>query len=127
MEDNRDRIVVILAGYSDEMKTFIDSNPGLQSRFNRYIHFPDYSEDELFRIFCLRCEKSDYVITEEGKARLKELLAQNVANKDKNFGNDRFVRNLFEKTVEHQANRLAKMDNLTQEMLSWIEKEDVGL
>ena len=127
MEDNRDRLVVILAGYSDEMKTFIDSNPGLQSRFNRYIHFPDYSEDELFRIFCLRSEKSDYVITEEGKARLKELLAQSVANKDKNFGNARFVRNLFEKTVEHQANRLAKMDNLTQEMLSRIEKEDVGL
>ena len=127
MEDNRDRLVVILAGYSDEMKTFIDSNPGLQSRFNRYIHFPDYNEDEMFRIFCLRCEKSDYVIAEEAKARLMDLLAQSVANKDKNFGNGRFVRNLFEKTVEHQANRLAKMDNLTPEMLSRIEKEDVGL
>ena len=127
MEDNRDRLVVILAGYSDEMKAFIDSNPGLQSRFNRYIHFPDYNEDEMFRIFCLRCEKSDYVITEEAKARLMDLLAQSVANKDKNFGNGRFVRNLFEKTVEHQANRLAKMENLTPEMLSRIEKEDVGL
>ena len=127
MEDNRDRLVVILAGYSDEMKAFIDSNPGLQSRFNRYIHFPDYNEDEMFRIFCLRCEKSDYVITEDAKARLMDLLAQSVANKDKNFGNGRFVRNLFEKTVEHQANRLAKMENLTPEMLSRIEKEDVGL
>ncbi|MCQ2304874.1 MAG: AAA family ATPase [Bacteroidales bacterium] len=127
MEDNRDRLVVILAGYSDEMKAFIDSNPGLQSRFNRYIHFPDYSEDEMFRIFCLRCEKSDYVITEDAKARLMDLLAQSVVNKDKNFGNGRFVRNLFEKTVEHQANRLAKMENLTPEMLSRIEKEDVGL
>lgn len=81
----------------------------------------------MFRIFCLRCEKSDYVITEEAKARLMDLLAQSVANKDKNFGNGRFVRNLFEKTVEHQANRLAKMENLTPEMLSRIEKEDVGL
>ncbi len=126
MEDNRDRLVVILAGYSDEMKQFIDSNPGLQSRFNRYIHFPDYNADELFQIFEANCKKNDYVMTDEAKTALKSLLEKAVAEKDKNFGNARFVRNLFEKTLERQANRLSKQENLSKEMLTEITIEDLS-
>ena len=125
MEDNRDRLVVILAGYSDEMKQFIDSNPGLQSRFNRYIHFPDYNADELFQIFEANCKKNDYVMTNEARTALKSMLEKTVAEKDKNFGNARYVRNLFEKTLERQANRLSKQENLTKEMLTEITIEDL--
>ena len=125
MEDERDRLVVILAGYSDEMKQFIDSNPGLQSRFNRYIHFPDYNADELFQIFETNCQKNDYVMSEEAKTALKSLLDKAVAEKDKNFGNARFVRNLFEKTLERQANRLSKQENLSKEMLTEITEPDL--
>lgn len=125
MEDNRDRLIVILAGYSDEMKQFIDSNPGLQSRFNRYIYFPDYNADELFQIFEANCKKNDYVMTNEARTALKSLLEKTVAEKDKNFGNARYVRNLFEKTLERQANRLSKQENLSKEMLTEITESDL--
>lgn len=125
MEDNRDRLVVILAGYSDEMKEFIDSNPGLQSRFNRYIHFPDYNANELYQIFEVNCWKNDYVLTDEAKETLKAMLEKAVAEKDKNFGNARFVRNLFEKTLERQANRLSKQSDLSKEMLTEIIASDL--
>lgn len=120
MEDNRDRLVVILAGYSSEMQSFIDSNPGLQSRFNRYIEFPDYSDEELYQIFELNLKQFDYALAEDVKNSLQDFFKQTVVNKDKNFGNARFVRNLFEKTIEKQANRLSKEVNLTNEKLSEI-------
>ncbi len=120
MEDNRDRLVVILAGYTDEMQKFIDSNPGLQSRFNRYIEFPDYSDKELYQIFELNLKQFDYTLAEDVKNPLREFLKQTVINKDKNFGNARYIRNLFEKTIERQANRLSKEVNLTNEKLSEI-------
>lgn len=128
MEDNRDRLVVILAGYSDEMKQFIDSNPGLQSRFNRYIHFEDYSAEELSSIYEFNLSKYDYRMTPEASAAIKEVMEEAVANKDKNFGNARFVRNLFEKTLERQAKRLASssLSSITEEVLVKIIKEDVG-
>lgn len=125
MEDNRDRLVVILAGYSNEMKQFIDSNPGLQSRFNRYIHFPDYNADELFQIFEVNCQKHDYVMTDGAKSTLKLLLEKAVAEKDQNFGNARFVRNLFEKTIERQANRLSKQGFYSKDTLTEITAEDL--
>lgn len=128
MEDNRDRLVVILAGYSDEMKQFIDSNPGLQSRFNRYINFEDYSADELGSIFEFNLSKYDYKLTGEAVHAIKEVMTEAVANKDKNFGNARFVRNLFEKTLERQAKRLAASPNLsslTEEALTEITEEDI--
>ena len=120
MEDNRDRLVVILAGYTNEMQNFIDSNPGLQSRFNRYIEFPDYSVEELFQIFELNLKQFDYALAEDAINPLQEFLTQTIFNKDINFGNARFVRNLFEKTIEKQANRLSKENNLTNEKLSEI-------
>jgi SpoVK/Ycf46/Vps4 family AAA+-type ATPase len=127
MEDNRDRLVVILAGYSAEMRAFIDSNPGLQSRFNRYIEFPDYSAEELYQIFEKNAKKSDYTISKDAEIPLKKYLAHKVANKDQNFGNARFVRNLFEKTIERQANRLSKEVGLTGENLSAICSIDIPM
>jgi AAA+ superfamily predicted ATPase len=127
MEDNRDRLIVILAGYSAEMQQFIDSNPGLQSRFNRYIEFPDYSADELYQIFEKNAKEFDYIISKDAETPLKEYFTNKVANKDKNFGNARFVRNLFEKTIERQANRLSKEVDLTDEKLSEICTIDIPM
>jgi SpoVK/Ycf46/Vps4 family AAA+-type ATPase len=127
MEDDRSRLIVILAGYTVEMQQFIDSNPGLQSRFNRYIEFPDYNADELFQIFSLNLKQFDYTISNEAITRLKDYLQNIVANKDKNFGNARFVRNLFEKTLERQAKRLATETNLTTEKLSEICVDDLSI
>lgn len=125
MEDDRDRLVVILAGYGDEMKTFIDSNPGLQSRFNRYIHFNDYSVNELVDIFQLNVAEHDYKLSDGAAELLKSYIENAVANKDKNFGNARFVRNLFEKTLENQASRLAFEGKITKGMLQEIKTEDI--
>ena len=127
MEDDRERLIVILAGYTNEMKDFINTNPGLQSRFNRYIEFPDYNEDELFQIFMRSVEQYEYTMSDEAVSGLKGYLKEQVANKDKNFGNGRLVRNIFEKTLERQANRLAHEVNLTTEKLSQIEIEDLPL
>ncbi len=127
MEDNRDRLVVILAGYSEEMKQFIDSNPGLQSRFNRYIHFEDYSAEELIHIYKFNLSKFDYRMTEQAEAAVHNVMTEAVANKDKNFGNARFVRNLFEKTLERQAKRLASssLSSLNEDTLTEIKAEDI--
>lgn len=125
MEDDRNRLIVILAGYGNEMQTFIDANPGLQSRFNRYIHFDDYSADDLLAIFELNLKKHQYRITDSAKANLKNFLDNAVANKDKNFGNGRFVRNVFEKVLQNQATRLASLKNLSKEALQLIVDEDI--
>lgn len=125
MEDDRDRLVVILAGYTNDMKRFIDSNPGLQSRFNRYIEFPDYTADELLQIFEFNLKNNEYCISDEARAALAEQLQKCVDEKDERFGNGRFVRNLFEKTIERQANRLSQASSLTAEMLTTIDVEDL--
>lgn len=127
MEDNRDRLVVILAGYTVEMQDFINSNSGLQSRFNRYIEFPDYSAEELYEIFELNTKKFDYSISDAVIEKLKVFFNNSVKNKDSNFGNARFVRNFFEKALESQANRLAKETNLTTEKLTEISVEDINV
>lgn len=125
MEDDRDRLVVILAGYSKEMGYFINSNSGLQSRFNRYIDFPDYSSDELLQIFKFITKNNDCVASDEAFARVKEYVEKAIEHKDQNFGNARFIRNLFEKIITQQANRLTLEPNITNEMLSRIEEDDV--
>lgn len=127
MEDDRDRLVVILAGYTNEIEQFIDSNPGLRSRFNRYIHFDDYTAEELYEIFCLQVKKSEYVLAEDASQYLKERLAAVVADKPKDFGNARYVRNLFEKTIEAQSNRLASKAELSKDDLTLITKKDLQL
>ena len=125
MEDERDRLVVILAGYGNEMQTFIDANPGLQSRFNRYIHFDDYSAEDLLAIFELNLKKNQYRMSDSAKVILKTYLDNAVANKDKNFGNGRFVRNVFEKTLQNQATRLSSRNNFSKEALQLIIDEDI--
>lgn len=125
MEDDRDNLVVIIAGYTNEMKRFIDANPGLQSRFNRYINFPDYTADELFKIYELHAKKNQYQLNADAADYLRERLKYVVAHKDRNFGNGRYSRNLFEKSIQNQANRLSTVSNPTTEMLSEISKEDV--
>ena len=125
MEDDRDRLVVIVAGYTNEMKKFIDTNPGLQSRFNRYIHFPDYSSDELYKIFRMYLKKNEYTITKEAAAYLRERLDYAVEHKDRNFGNARYVRNVFEKTIQAQANRIAKAGKVPDNELVEITLADI--
>ncbi|MCQ2114230.1 MAG: DUF4236 domain-containing protein [Bacteroidaceae bacterium] len=125
MEDDRKRLVVILAGYGNEMQSFINSNPGLQSRFNRYIDFPDYNAEELLEIYKRNLKRHKYTLSAEAEAFISAHLANTVANKNKNFGNARFVRNLFEKTLENQAMRLASIGHLTSEILCEISIEDV--
>ncbi len=125
MEDDRNRLVVILAGYGSEMKVFIDSNPGLQSRFNRYIHFPDYTKDELKKIFVSNASNNQYTLDNEAIVRLEKVMSNAVENKDKNFGNARFVRNLFEKSIQNQAMRLSSQSCITEDLLSTLKAEDI--
>ena len=125
MEDYRDRLVVIIAGYKDEMQRFIDSNPGLQSRFNRYIDFPDYSGAELSDIFKMYMKKNQYTLTPDAEAYLKEQFDYAVTHKDRNFGNARFARNVFEKSIQQQANRLEGKKNLNKTQLTELTVEDL--
>ena len=125
MEDDRNRLVVILAGYDNEIKQFIEVNPGLQSRFNRYIHFEDYNPLELMEIFLSYINKAQYKITREGHEAVFHILYKEVAKNDSKFGNARFVRNLFEKVIQKQADRLAHIPHATREQLSMITKTDV--
>nr|WP_199314310.1 AAA family ATPase [Leptolyngbya sp. FACHB-671] len=125
MEDYRDRLVVIVAGYTDEMEAFIESNPGLKSRFNRYFYFNDYTPEELLAIFERMAGKSHFKLTPEAREKLLKIFNQLYDNRDKNFGNARMVRNLFEKSIEKQANRLAVLSSLTDEVLTTLIPEDI--
>ncbi len=125
MEDYRDSLVVIIAGYRNEMQRFIDSNPGLQSRFNRYIDFPDYTAAELTDIFKMYMKKNQYTLAPDAENYLREQLDYAVAHKDRNFGNARFARNVFEKSIQQQANRLAGKTNLSKEELTELTVADL--
>ncbi len=124
MEDDRNRLVVIIAGYTNEIKNFVNSNPGLSSRFNRYIEFPDYTEDELAEIFKTLLSKYDYKMDYDAEVAMKRCIAKAVQNKDSRFGNGRYVRNLFEKVIEKQANRLAALSDLGKADVSKINASD---
>lgn len=127
MEDDRDRFVVILAGYSDEIKQFINSNPGLESRFNRYIHFDDYTDDELMDIFAYYLRNAQYKITKDAYKAVHQIIRDKIANKDSRFGNARYIRNLFEKIIQKQSDRLAQLGEITREQLSNITIDDVNV
>jgi len=118
--------VVILAGYTNEIKGFIDSNPGLQSRFNRYIQFDDYSADELLDILRLNLKKSRYKIKRDAFEWMHNYIKKKVVVKDEKFGNARFIRNAFEKIIQRQADRLARQKTITDEELTVITLEDVN-
>ena len=123
VEDHRDDIVVIAAGYPDEMHTFVESNPGLRSRFPKTIHFPDYTTDELVQIFESMCKKSSYSLTHAARDAMSAWF--DAQPRDKGFGNGRLARNLFEAAMAHQASRLVKLDNPTNEQLMELLPEDV--
>lgn len=125
MEDNRDDLVVIVAGYDGLMDEFIRSNPGLESRFNRYLHFDDYTTQEMLLIFDMRVRNGGYTLNENAADEVKAFIEKE--NYDPvSFGNARGVRNLFEQVLVHQANRLSKCTEITKEALMEITEEDVS-
>ena len=125
MEDNRKNLVVVVAGYPDEMKEFIKSNPGLQSRFNRYYTFDHYQGIELLEIFKLFANKADFILTEDAEEKLLDIFDRLYEKRHKGFGNARVVRNLFEKIIEKQANRIIQIPKLTKEILMNLTEEDI--
>lgn len=125
MEDKRDVLAVVVAGYEDRMTQFLSANPGLQSRFNRFLHFADYSPDELCAIFAKLVAAGQYALTAEALAAVQTALAASYAARDERFGNAREARNLYERVVERQADRLASVGVPTRAQLCTIEKTDV--
>ncbi len=124
MEDHRDDLVVIAAGYDDLMDRFIHSNPGLESRFNRFLHFEDYSPEELLEIFKLRCAKGCYQLEEDAEGLVRDFLRQENSDPE-SFGNARGVRNVFERVLVSQAGRLAGLEDVTREDLQKLTAADV--
>ena len=125
MEDHRDKFIVIVAGYTELMKAFVESNPGLRSRFNKFFEFPDYTVDELQEIFKMQCKKYQYKLTDEAAEAVREEIIRLEAAKGENFANAREVRNLFEKIITNQASRVADLENVDEEMLSTITIDDL--
>jgi hypothetical protein len=123
VEDRRDRVVVIVAGYPDEMAGFIDANPGLRSRFPKTIHFEDYSTDDLLAIFASMGERSGYACDEEATAKLRAWF--DAQPRDKGFGNGRVARNLFEASVARHASRVVALDDPTDEDLTTLVADDI--
>ena len=125
MEDHRDELIVVVAGYDGPMEKFINSNPGLQSRFNKYFYFPDYNGEQLLYIFKGQCKKNGYALTEEAEAEAKAMFEELYENRGENFGNGRDVRNVFEDTVVRQSNRVAALDAPTKDDLMQFLPEDL--
>ena len=125
MEDHRDELVVIVAGYDEPMEDFLSSNPGLESRFNKYFHFPDYNGEQLLAIFKGQCSKNSYIMSEEAEAAAKEMFTALYENRDDNFGNGRDVRNCFEDMIVRQSNRVAAMEAPTKDDLMAVLPEDL--
>ncbi len=125
MEDYRDDLIVIAAGYHDEMQDFLDANPGLRSRFNRTIEFPNYTADELVEIMCNRAKKLDYRLSEDALSFVKAKFAKVLAFPPENFGNARSVRNYLDNVINNQANRLVVEANFNEDELTLLTLADV--
>lgn len=125
MEDHRKDLIVIVAGYTELMQEFIDSNPGLRSRFNKYIYFEDYSADEEFEILVNLCKSQDYKLSDEAAKIAKEFFKERCENKPENYANARDVRNYMEKAVSNQASRIVSLTDVDKDTLAVLEKEDV--
>ena len=125
MEDHREDLIVIVAGYTGPMEKFIHANPGLESRFNKYFFFQDYDGGQLMEIFCSMCKKNGYALSPEAENWAREDLRELYENRDENFGNARDVRNLFEKAVSRQANRVARLESPTREQLMELLPQDL--
>ena len=126
MEDHRDELVVIVAGYTELMHKFIESNPGLSSRFSKCIEFPDYSGEELLSIFEGFCAKNGYALDENAAAMLKANFERLFERRDEHFGNARTARNIFEKAINAQADRIANLQNISDSDLELITTADIS-
>ena len=125
MEDNRDRLIVIVAGYENEMAEFINTNPGLKSRFNKYFNFPNYSGSELLEILIRIIQKNKFIISEEAKGKLTYIINDAIFAQGKQFGNARFARNLYEQIIQNQFLRVSQLENIEEEHLSEITLADL--
>lgn len=125
MEDHRDDLIVIVAGYTDLMQEFLDSNPGLRSRFNKYIIFEDYTAEEQFEIFCFMCKGMDYVLSKEAAQEAERFFKERNENKPETYANARDVRNYLEKAISNQATRIVQLKNVDKETLAILEREDL--
>jgi SpoVK/Ycf46/Vps4 family AAA+-type ATPase len=125
MEDNRNDLIVIVAGYTGKMSKFLSSNPGFKSRFNKYLSFEDYSPEQLQKIFSRFCETGSFKLTIEAEEKILGIFRILYEVKDETFGNARLARNLFENTVNNQANRIITATEITEELLSTIEVVDI--
>lgn len=126
MEDSRDRLVVIAAGYPELMEKFLHTNPGLESRFTRFIRFEDYSVPDLCRIFAKFCRDAEYALNPPACARAFLLFAAAYRQRDERFGNARFVRNAYERAVGRHSDRLARIGSpLDKDALMIIDAEDI--
>lgn len=123
MEDNRDDLVVIVAGYTDLMDKFLKSNPGLESRFNKFLEFDDYKPTEMLKIFKMMVNKNGLTLSDDIDDYLIDIFDKKT--KDKNFANARDVRNFYDKVIVKQASRLIKNKNITDKDLSLIIKDDI--
>ena len=125
MEDHRDDLIVIVAGYTQLMEDFINSNPGLRSRFNKYLYFEDYTAEEEIEILKNNCRRQEYVLTPEALETATRFFEKRCADKPASYANARDVRNYLELAISNQANRLMNYKKLTKTMLATLEKEDV--
>lgn len=125
MEDNRDDLIVIVAGYTEPMKRFINSNPGLRSRFNKYLVFPDYQPEELTEIFIRMCSSNGYKLSDNALVTISERFRKMYENRDETFGNGRDVRNIFERAVTRQALRLSGISSPANDEILTFEVSDV--
>lgn len=125
MEDLRDDLVIIVAGYTELMEEFLQSNPGFKSRFNHFVQFDNFSTDELYDIFAMLCQTNDYQFGEAFAQRMKAQLHQIPIESIPNFSNGRYIRNLFEKLVTIQSNRLIQQAMITKEELMTFEEQDI--
>ncbi len=125
MEDFRERFVVIVAGYTDEMQLFINANPGLKSRFSKYFYFDHYEPSDLLKIFEIFVKNASFILDEDAKGNALTLFTAAYELRDRSFGNGRFVRNTFEKAIEKQANRIAGIAPLTHTILCTLTAHDI--
>ncbi|MCQ2500500.1 MAG: AAA family ATPase [Lachnospiraceae bacterium] len=125
MEDHRDDLIVIVAGYTGLMQEFLDSNPGLRSRFNRFLYFEDYTAEEEIEILKGQCRKQEYTLSEGALEEARSFFSERCSNKPANYANARDVRNYLEKAMVNQAVRVLKNPKISKEMLATLEREDL--
>jgi SpoVK/Ycf46/Vps4 family AAA+-type ATPase len=125
MEDNREDLVVVVAGYPSKMNDFQNSNPGLQSRFNRTIVFENYSPEELLQILLKMCSEDEYLLSDEAKQKAYVVFTDKCSQADESFGNARYVRNVYQQALLEHGHRIGGLDDPTTDMLQTLEADDI--